>query len=74
MEHTSSTFVVRGRTRVVDWPYRDPNTIGRPYDVSPDGKRFLVVDEVEHAGPNTEDAIVVVPNWFTELERLVPTK
>jgi hypothetical protein len=45
----------------------------RSYDVSPDGKRFLVL---KNAGSNPETAatIVVVENWHEELKRLVPTK
>ena len=42
---------------------------GRTYDISPDGKRFLVVKDREDAAA-TE--FVVVMNWFDELERLVP--
>jgi Tol biopolymer transport system component len=42
----------------------------RVFDVTPDGQRFLVVD----APDTSRDEIVVVENWFKELERLVPTK
>ena len=41
----------------------------RNYDVSPDGKRFVMIQR-EHQSPPTE--IVVVLNWFEELKRLVP--
>ena len=47
----------------------------RTYDVSLDGKRFLMIKE--GGGPNQSAAppsIVVVQNWFEELKRLVPTK
>ena len=38
------------------------------WDVAPDGERFLMVE-------NSQDyRIVVVQNWFAELERLAPTK
>jgi hypothetical protein len=38
------------------------------WDVAPDGQRFLMVE-------NSQDyRIVVVQNWFEELERLAPTK
>ena len=39
------------------------------YDISPDGKRFLMMKE---ATPETSQ-IHVVLNWFEELKRLVPT-
>lgn len=42
----------------------------RSYDISPDGKRFLMVQGEEESA-STE--VVVVLNWFQELERLVPT-
>ena len=38
------------------------------YDLSPDGQRFLMVEEPEVSTP-----ITVVLNWFEELKRLVPT-
>ena len=44
---------------------------GRTYDISSDGKRFLIV----RGEDDGEDAqLVVVQNWFRELERLVPTQ
>ena len=43
------------------------------YDISRDGKRFLMIDEsVVERGMPTQ--IMVTLNWFQELERLVPTK
>jgi len=41
---------------------------GRTYDVSPDGRRFLMV----HSGELNTSPLVVVLNWFEELERLAP--
>lgn len=44
-------------------------------DISPDGQRFLIV----RSGAQTDDdsaataQIVLIENWFSELERLVPT-
>lgn len=45
----------------------------RSYDVSPDGRRFLMIKEPELDRADAESQIVVIENWFTELERLVPT-
>jgi Tol biopolymer transport system component len=42
----------------------------RNYDISPDGKRFLMIKREQDLVP-TE--IIVVLNWFEELKRLVPT-
>jgi serine/threonine-protein kinase len=42
------------------------------YDVTPDGKRFLVlIPEEDSEGPATDHAILVL-NWFDEIKRLVP--
>ena len=49
--------------------------VARTYDVSLDGKRFLMIKEV--GGPNQVPApssLIVVQNWHEELKRLVPTK
>jgi hypothetical protein len=42
---------------------------GPTYDISPDGERFLMIKE--DAGGN--EAFILVQNWPSELERLVPT-
>ena len=42
---------------------------GRAYDISPDGERFLMMRDSAAA----RSELVVVENWFEELERLVPT-
>jgi len=49
------------------------SAIGRTYDISPDGRRFLMIKPV--TSTRTEStSIVVVQNWSEELKRLVPTK
>jgi hypothetical protein len=48
-------------------------TIGYPYyDISPDGKRFLMLKENVQLSPRNQ--IEIVLNWFEELKRLVPTE
>jgi serine/threonine-protein kinase len=44
---------------------------GPNYDVSPDGERFLMIRQDE--GASSTSQIIVVQNWFEELERLAPT-
>jgi len=47
------------------------STFGSNYDVTPDGERFLML----RRAPGTEPRqVVVVTNWFKELERLVPRR
>jgi len=46
--------------------------LGRTYDISPDGKRFLMIKE---GGPGDEieaTQLILVLNWLDELKRLVP--
>lgn len=47
-------------------------TVGRTYDVSPDGRRFLMIKQGGGDQTSTPPQIVVVQNWFEELRRLVP--
>ena len=47
---------------------------GRTYDVSPDGKRFLMIKNVLPAQTTADQRIVIVENWTEELQRLVPTR
>jgi hypothetical protein len=42
------------------------------YDVSPDGQRFLMVKPGGRDQAPTQ--INIVPNWFEELKRKVPTR
>jgi hypothetical protein len=49
----------------------EPTLFTNPnYDVSPDGKRFLMLKPSESAEAATQ--INVVLNWFEELKRRVP--
>jgi hypothetical protein len=44
----------------------------RSYDLSPDGKRFLMV-KLEQRKPTPVTEMVLAQNWFEELKRLVPS-
>jgi serine/threonine-protein kinase len=44
----------------------------RTYDISPDGRRFLMIKPEQTTGGATH--LVVVENWHEELKRLVPTR
>jgi serine/threonine-protein kinase len=50
-------------------------SVSHSYDVSPDGKRFLMIKSGGGAGqaPATL-SFVIVQHWREELKRLVPTK
>ncbi|MDA2939179.1 hypothetical protein MYX75_13080, partial [Acidobacteria bacterium AH-259-A15] len=69
---TEPTFT-RGSPEVL-FTGRYFDILGRQYDISPDGQRFLMIKE----GGQTEETsaptqLIVVQNWFEELKRLVPT-
>jgi serine/threonine-protein kinase len=46
----------------------------RQFDVSPDGRRFLVIKEANEGARQAPNQIAVVLNWQEELKRLVPTR
>jgi Tol biopolymer transport system component len=67
-----STWQAGEATTVVEARYLTEGALSaRTYDVSADGKRFLMVKPV---APDSVAQIVIVQNWFEELKRLVPTK
>jgi serine/threonine-protein kinase len=71
---TVSGFSAGNPIKLLEGPYFSPlNT--RTYDVSGDGKRFLMIKSppvTETAPDATPASLVVVLNWFEELKRLVP--
>ena len=73
---SGSTFRAGHPTRLFEGRYFLSETQpGRTYDVSPDGRRFLMIKPV--VGPEQAAAptsLIVVLNWTEELKRLVPTK
>ncbi len=55
----------QGNYRAVD--------VGRhAYGVSPDGQRFLMIKDDGGGSEDEGPQIVIVENWFEELERLAP--
>jgi serine/threonine-protein kinase len=68
---TARTFVVGKPIKVFDAKYVEPNP-ARHYDVSPDGRRFLML-KPRGADPNATPAtMVVVERWSDELRARVP--
>ena len=58
-------------TKVVDGPYATEGVRDRrTYDVSADGRRFLMIKQ--SAKEATAPQIIVVQHWLEELKRLVP--
>jgi len=48
--------------------------IARPYDVSPDGQRFLMIKEPDGDGPPAVPGLIVVQHWTEELKSRVPAR
>jgi hypothetical protein len=75
---TGASFERGTPEKVFDAPYlaRQPGEgLGRMYDVSADGQRFLMIKETSVADERPPSPrIVIVQHWFEELKRLVPTK
>jgi len=74
---TDPSFNLVGAPRVLfrgKYVSLDPEE-GNPWDIHPDGKRFLMMKEIAAAtaaeGPRR---IHVVLNWFEELKQRVPVK
>ena len=70
---TDTNFNPGNAALVFEGPYRGGPSGGaraRPYDISPDGRRFLMIKETTDS-PDLSQLIVVL-NWHEELKRLVP--
>jgi Tol biopolymer transport system component len=72
IQATDQTLNVGKSTVLFEGPYASHSAPSgyQYYDVSPDGKRFLMTKEETTRQPGQ---INVVLNWFEELKRLVPT-
>jgi serine/threonine-protein kinase len=45
---------------------------GRTYDIAPDDSRFIMLKERPAAATDVEPRLIVVLNWFAELEKFAP--
>jgi serine/threonine-protein kinase len=77
VETTGATLTFGRPQQIVDGPYLTPQA-SRPYDVSADGKRFVMIKDA--APPSTPGTmarpaqLIVVTNWQEELKQRVPIK
>jgi Tol biopolymer transport system component len=51
--------------------FESPSTIVERYSISPDGQRFIMIEEGEYSTPPTQLNIIL--NWFEELKTNVPS-
>jgi hypothetical protein len=69
------TTLVAGRPQILFESAMPPSGGGyRAYDIAPDGRFLILRSSQAEAGIAAAPEIVVVQNWFQELERLVPTR
>ena len=71
VQTSGSTFDAGKPARVFDAKYAEPYP-SRFYDVSPDGRRFLMVKDSPGGSNATPPIMLVVQNWFEELKAHVP--
>jgi hypothetical protein len=67
------TFTHGAPARVLNTTYAGPTNNSRPYDVSRDGERPLMIKETTTEGDAAGPRIAVVLNWHEELKQRVPT-
>lgn len=53
--------------------YFPPSGTGRSFDITPDGKRFLLIKELGADTLAAAPRLLLVQNWVEELKQLVPT-
>jgi hypothetical protein len=69
------TFTHGTPARVLDATYAGPTNNARPYDVSRDGQRFLMMKETPTAaGDAAGPRVAVVFNWNNELNQKLPVR
>jgi hypothetical protein len=71
---TSPTFTTSAPVLVLERSYVW-NAVGlsaRTYDVSLDGRRFLMIKDAETPPSANAPGLVAVVNWFEELRKKVP--
>ena len=66
---TSNGVRILGARKLFEGPYKNNS---HSYDVSRDGERFLMIQEVEPSSTDSSADLVIVLDWFEELKRLVP--
>jgi serine/threonine-protein kinase len=74
VEASGGTWRAGAPVKLLEGRYYTGTGSGRSYDVSPDGKRFLMIKGPAAVTGATPPALVVVQHWNEELKRLVPTK
>jgi serine/threonine protein kinase/Tol biopolymer transport system component len=70
VQTSGPTFDIGASAKLFEARYAQPNP-ARHYDVSPDGRRFLVLKQAAVDPNATPASMVVIQHWFEELKLLV---
>ena len=74
VEASGATWNAGTPMKLLERGYYTPSGyVGRTYDVSPDGLRFLMIKAPGTDASTAPPALIVVQHWDEELKRLVPT-
>jgi len=73
VEASGSTWHAGAPVKLLEGRYYTGTGSGRAYDVSLDGKRFLMIKGPATDTAATPPAVVLVQHWDEELKRLAPT-
>jgi len=69
---TTPTFSAGAAHMLFEGPFRVDGPF-RPYDVTPDGQRFLMIRAAEQPSARVSE-MVLVQNWTEELKARAPAK
>jgi Tol biopolymer transport system component len=72
VQTSGARFATGNPAKLFEMPSTASLTSDRDYDVSPDGKRFLMIKENVARDGNATAGMVVVQNWFEVLKAKVP--
>ena len=69
---TGETLKIGTERKLFDGSFRTSGPGVRPYDVMPDGKRFVMIRQ--DSATTESPKLIVVQRWTEELKRLVPAR
>ena len=70
--HAGASFSSERPRSLFEGPYFDIEPGLRHFDISPDGRRFVMIKDVQEIEASARDELTIVLNWFDELRRLAP--
>jgi eukaryotic-like serine/threonine-protein kinase len=69
-----SNWTTSAPTKLFEGPNIIGGSPGRSFDISPDGRRFLMIREGATGKDAAQPQMVIVQNWVQELKQRVPTR